>query len=311
MAANDALSFYVKFYEDTQHNINGLIRQLQGKLENLTIHLKAENINISGLEKALSNIKPVQVVDKTDLNNVVNKIGDVKRLLSDAFSTSEKGAKFPGVLESLDNIRKEIERVVSAVGDLKAALTRDLSANIGNGIVNNMVQIVDATGKAIAAVQKLNEEAGKGKKTGAKAEKQELFPPTMALATTNFKSEADNLIKAYEDTEKRMKDKIKNIQETVDKFPKDAFIKNPANRQWLQQEMDDVEKLQRHLMSLLGVIEKFSAATQTTKIVKFDEPIKQMSQQERDERQWMYGYLFNTEKAVKMQNEVEDRKSVV
>ena len=217
MAANDALSFYVKFYEDSQHNINGLIRQLQGKLENLTIHLKAENINISGLEKALSNIKPVQVVDKTDLNGVVNRIGDIKKLLSDAFSTSEKGAKFPGVLESLDNIRKEIANVISAMNELKTTISSlggSLSTGVSNAIVANMNDIAAATTKAAQAIEGLNTATNSAKGGDPNSAKN------VAAASKEYEGLAKQLKDVDKELEraKRLNIDTSDIEKTINKL---------------------------------------------------------------------------------------------
>ncbi len=166
MAQNDALSFYVKFYEDAQHNIQGLIRKMQGELKNLTIHLKAENINISGLEKALSKIQPIKVVDQTSLDDVVKKIEAVRRVLADAFNGSEKGAKFTGVLESLTQIKQEIATVSQALTELRneiSSLSGGISSGVSNAIVSNMNIIAEAAAKATQALNELNKAADPGK----------------------------------------------------------------------------------------------------------------------------------------------------
>lgn len=310
MAQNDALTFYVRFAEDQNNTINNLVEKLANQLRSMVVHLDSKNIDVSGLKTELGKLEGAKVVDQESLTKAKSSIKEIAELLDKAFNGGVKGGeKFPGLLQSLKDINTAIDKVVDKMGEMHTAISsigRGMSTNVGNAIVNNMTQIVEATGKAISKVQELNELAGKnlgGKKTNK--EEQKIIPPTLGLSSTNFKNEAEQIMKTYEDVEKRMQQKIKSIQDTIAKFPKETFIKNPVNRQWMQQEMDDVERLQRHLLALLGVIEKFNSVQTPNRIVKFDEPIKQMTAEERNAKQWMYNSLFNSKEAVAMQNSVD------
>lgn len=310
MAQNDALTFYVRFMEDQNNTINNLVEKLANQLRSMVVHLDSRNIDVSGLKTELGKLEGAKVVDQESLTKAKNSIQEIGDLLKKAFNGSDKGGEnFPGILQSLKDINTEIGKVVNKMGEMHTAISSigsGMSTNVGNAIVNNMTQIVEATGRAISKVQELNELAGKnlgGKR--AHKEEEKIIPPTLGLSSTNFKSEAEQIMKTYEEVEKRMQQKIKSIQDTIAKFPKDTFIKNPVNREWMKQEMDDVERLQRHLLSLLGVIEKFSSVQTPNRIIKFDEPVKQMTTEERNARQWMYNSLFNSREAIAMQNSVD------
>lgn len=311
MAQNDALTFYVRFMEDQNNTINNLVEKLANQLRSMVVHLDSRNIDVSGLKTELGKLEGAKVVDQESLTKAKSSIKEIAELLDKAFFNggTKGGDKFPGLLQSLKDINTAIDKVVNKMGEMHTAISSigsGMSTNVGNAIVNNMTQIVEATGRAISKVQELNELAGKnlgGKR--AHKEEEKIIPPTLGLSSTNFKSEAEQIMKTYEEVEKRMQQKIKSIQDTIAKFPKDTFIKNPVNREWMKQEMDDVERLQRHLLSLLGVIEKFSTVQTPNRIIKFDEPVKQMTAEERNARQWMYNSLFNSREAIAMQNSVD------
>lgn len=310
MAQNNALTFYVSFMEDQNNTINKLVGELAKQLKSMVVHLDSKNIDVSGLKTELGKLEGAKVVDQESLTKAKSSIKEIAELLDKAFNGGTKGGeKFPGLLQSLKDINTAIGKVVNKMGEMHTAISSigsGMSTNVGNAIVNNMTQIVEATGRAISKVQELNELAGKnlgGKR--AHKEEEKIIPPTLGLSSTNFKSEAEQIMKTYEEVEKRMQQKIKSIQDTIAKFPKDTFIKNPVNRDWMKQEMDDVERLQRHLLSLLGVIEKFSTVQTPNRIIKFDEPVKQMTAEERNARQWMYNSLFNSREAIAMQNSVD------
>lgn len=309
MAQNNALTFYVRFMEDQNNTISKLVEELSKQLKSLVVHLDSKNIDVSGLKAELGKLEGAKVVDQKNLTETENHIKTIAELLGKAFNGKNGGEQFTGMLRAIVQVREEIGKVSAEMGKMSIAISNlgsGISANIGNAIVNNMTQIVEATGRAISKVQELNELAGKnlgGKK--AHKEEEKIIPSTLGLNSTNFKSEAENMMKVYEDVEKKMQQKIKSIQDTIAKFPKDTFIKNPVNREWMKQEMADVERLQQHLLSLLAVIERFNSVQTPSRVVKFDEPIKQMTPEERNARQWMYNSLFNSRESLLQQNSVD------
>lgn len=154
MADSNALSFYVKFYEDAQHNIQGLVRQLQGKLNNLTFHLKAENVNISGLEKAISGMKPAKVVDEKNLSNVIEGIRNIEKSLANMGD-----GKFSGMLRALVEIREQLGATSTALKDMSdeiKTLGNNIGASVSSGIVNNMARINEAIDKTVAKLAELD-----------------------------------------------------------------------------------------------------------------------------------------------------------
>lgn len=123
MANNNALSFYVKFYEDAQHNIQGLVRKMQGELNNLTFHLKANNVNISGLEEALKKIQPVNILDKNSVTKAQESINTIHTMLKKAFP------------EGGDQLSKPFLSLYRVLGELRNSLgsfnTTIKSGNLG------------------------------------------------------------------------------------------------------------------------------------------------------------------------------------
>lgn len=123
MANNNALSFYVKFYEDAQHNIQGLVRKMQGELNNLTFHLKANNVNISGLEEALKKIQPVNILDKNSVTKAQESINTIHAMLKKAFP------------EGGDQLSKPFLSLYRVLGELRNSLgsfnTTIKSGNLG------------------------------------------------------------------------------------------------------------------------------------------------------------------------------------
>ena len=123
MANNNALSFYVKFYEDDQHNIQGLVKKMQGELNNLTFHLKANNVNISGLEEALKKIQPVNILDKNSVTKAQESINTIHTMLKKAFP------------EGGDQLSKPFLSLYRVLGELRNSLgsfnTTIKSGNLG------------------------------------------------------------------------------------------------------------------------------------------------------------------------------------
>ena len=123
MANNNALSFYVKFYEDAQHNIQGLVKKMQGELNNLTFHLKANNVNISGLEEALKKIQPVNILDKNSVTKAQESINTIHTMLKKAFP------------EGGDQLSKPFLSLYRVLGELRNSLgsfnTTIKSGNLG------------------------------------------------------------------------------------------------------------------------------------------------------------------------------------
>lgn len=169
MAQNDALTFYVKFMEDSSQSIDALIRQLTQKMQNVNIKLNSQNVDVSGLESAMGKLKGVKVVDQTNLKEAEAAIKNIESLLSKAFTGKSGGEQFTGVLRALTQIREEIGNVSAEMGKMSTAISNlgsGMSANIGSAIVNNMTRINEAIDKSIGKLAELNKAIEEPGKTG-------------------------------------------------------------------------------------------------------------------------------------------------
>lgn len=141
MAQNDALSFYVKFYEDAQHNIQGLVKKMQGELKNLTFNLKAENVNISGLEQALKKIQPIDILNKDSIKKAEESISTIHRLLQKAFP------------EGGDQISKPFLSLYRVLGELRNGLS-GLNSSMRS---NDLARFTSQINSIATAMTNLNE----------------------------------------------------------------------------------------------------------------------------------------------------------
>ena len=59
MAQNENLQFGIKFVLDT-NGMDAIVKQVEGKFQNIQLHLKGENIKIEGLEATFKKVTDLQ-----------------------------------------------------------------------------------------------------------------------------------------------------------------------------------------------------------------------------------------------------------
>lgn len=169
MAQNDALTFYVKFEEDSSKNIKTLVDNLAKQLKNMVVNLDSKNIDVSGIKTAISKLEGVKVVDQKNLTETENHIKKISELLEKAFNGKGNGEQFTGILRALVQIREEIGKVSTAMDSMSSAISSlgsGMSANLGKAIVNNMSQINEAIDKTIIKIHELHKATEDPGKTG-------------------------------------------------------------------------------------------------------------------------------------------------
>lgn len=169
MAENNALTFYVKFMEDKNNDIDALITQLSQKLQKMVVKLDSNNFDLSGLQAEMNKLKGFSIVDKDSLADAEKAIRAIESLLKTAFSEKGGEGQFGDLLQSLKAVREEIGKVAVSMGNLQTAISslgKDLSASATKTLVDNMKTVTDATNKAAQAVENFNSVKGDTSKGG-------------------------------------------------------------------------------------------------------------------------------------------------
>lgn len=174
MAQNDALTFYVKFMEDSSNNIKTLVDNLSKQLKNMVVRLDSKNIDVSGLQAKIDTLKGAKVVDTNSLKEIENTIKVIKTMLKDGlFGTMAKG-NVSGVLESMYRLEATVGKVAISVEGLSqkmALIGKDAAIKEVVQDVNNLKNALDNTTASAAKA------AGKVS-TASKNDSVSFFPVT-------------------------------------------------------------------------------------------------------------------------------------
>lgn len=182
MAQNDVMQVGIKFVLDT-NGMDAIVKQVEGKFQNIQLHLKGENIKIDGLEATFKKVQEL--------------LDQVERKFREMGNIGVGG----NLKETFDNLTGAIEKVVTAVNSLEAqitALSANMSTSIGKAVADNINNIAEAAKKASQALGELDKEAGKSSKATPKADVKE------------YNEEIKRLTKLYNDLKKVRSDALSN-----------------------------------------------------------------------------------------------------